>query len=114
MDISGNYTNRLNEAGMWPQQTMKWFMQYTKTLNWFEIMRKLKPINTQDQKHSLRNNSKQLNFSPSGLLYENVQRDFNGRTSGSVRELQVHRTSWTRSGGDQRPAGSCHTESRYP
>lgn len=43
-----------------------------------------------------------------------MYRGINGRTSGSGRELQVHRTSWTRSDGDQQPAGFCRTGSRCP
>lgn len=38
----------------------------------------------------------------------------NGRTSGSERGLQVHRTSWTRSDVDRQPAGSCRTGSGCP
>lgn len=38
----------------------------------------------------------------------------NGRTSGSRRQLQVHRTSWTHSDVDQQPAGSCRTGSGCP
>lgn len=43
-----------------------------------------------------------------------MYRGINGRTSGSGHELQVHRTSWTRSDVDRRPAGSCRTGSGCP
>lgn len=43
-----------------------------------------------------------------------MYRGINGRTSGSGRGLQVHRTSWTRSDVGRRPARSCHTGSGCP
>lgn len=43
-----------------------------------------------------------------------MYRAFNGKTSGSGHELQVHRISWTRSDEDQQPTRSCHTGSGCP
>ncbi len=113
ISVSYYKITRLSEAGVSTTNNGLYIRQHL--VDPFEIMLKLKPIRcwTENTSQLLRTNSRPQNVFPLVLLHEHVQRDFNGRTSGSGRELQVHQTSWTRSGGDQQPEGSCRTESRY-